>query len=447
MKPVAGVARELVLHPLPAVAFALPFLQQCAVQRSDDHEVGIHRRIRAARPSHEVPQAACAQGHVGRADDIPAALPRSQRAVIVLAAFCAQIIPHGIAASASAESEASHRLLRIAPENRITRLRRTQAKSVPVLNPVLRAWLGKIHHHALRRHRPGCVLPSLLPRGPRRREDLRKLRGVIPLHIERDFCKGVKRMIGGSARLAKLLRPEAELIRIHRVPRGDRSGGLVVLRLDQIARGQKIRRSLLQRRIERFRHSLQDARTLAGAQFVELRGDFAVRLHRVERCLPVRAADEESRERVVVALRDGVELVIVAARARDGHAEEGLRHHVEPVVHAVRLVLPDVHGRMHLLAEKPKAGADDGFVPARLGMQARTRHQIPRDVLGDKLIVTHIRIQRANHVVAVLKCIRNERLELVPARLRVAHKVEPVPRPAFAEMRRGEKAIHRLFEQ
>ena len=102
---------------------------------------------------------------------------------------------------------------------------------------------------------------------------------------------------------------------------------------------------------------------------------------------------------------------------------------------------------MNLFAEEPEAGADDGFISARLGMQARTRHQIPRDVLGDKLVVAHIRIQRANHVVPVLICIRNERLELVPARLRVAHKVEPVPRPAFAEMRRGEEAIHRLFEQ
>ena len=102
---------------------------------------------------------------------------------------------------------------------------------------------------------------------------------------------------------------------------------------------------------------------------------------------------------------------------------------------------------MHLFAEKPKAGADDGFVPARLGMQARTRHQIPRDVLGDKLVVAHIRIQRANHVVPVLIRIRNERLELMPARLSIAHKVEPVTRPAFAEMRRGEEAIHRRREQ
>ena len=246
------------------------------MQRPGDHKVGIHRRIRAARPAHKVPKAACAQCHVRRADDISAALPRSQRAVIVLVAFRRQIIPSGIAACTPADCEARQRLLRIASKNRIARLYRTLSKSVAILNPVLRAGLCKIHDDAFRRHRPGCVLPSLLPRGPRRRKDLRKLRGVVPLHLERDFCKGMKRMIGGSARLAKFLRPEAELIRIHRVPRSDRSGGLVVLRLDQIARGQKMRGGLLQRRIERFRHGLQDARTLARAEFVELSDDFAV---------------------------------------------------------------------------------------------------------------------------------------------------------------------------
>ena len=38
-------------------------------------------------------------------------------------------------------------------------------------------------------------------------------------------------------------------------------------------------------------------------------------------------------------------------------------------------------------------------------------------------------------VVAILPGIRNFRIKLVPACLGVTHEVEPVPRPAFAEVR------------
>ena len=49
----------------------------------------------------------------------------------------------------------------------------------------------------------------------------------------------------------------------------------------------------------------------------------------------LRAAREDPVQRIVIFRRDGVELVVVAARARHGQREEALRHHINAVVNQV----------------------------------------------------------------------------------------------------------------
>ena len=210
--------------------------------------------------------------------------------------------------------------------------------------------------------------------------------------------------------------------------------------------GDESCRQFLHARLERGGDLPGELGARRGAKLVKFHRDAPVRFKRLEARLPVAAADEEALQAVVIALRDGVELVVVAARARDGEAEERLGHHVEAVVHAVALVLPDVHGRMHFLTEKPEAGAEQRFIRAARA-QARLRHEVAGDMLGDELVVRHAVVQRADDVVAILPGVRNDRLPLMPARLRVAHEVQPVPRPALAEMRRRQQAIHDLRER
>src|SRR5256885_1805232 len=89
------------------------------------------------------------------------------------------------------------------------------------------------------------------------------------------------------------------------------------------------------------------------------RGSALASYKRDESRLPVGTADEEARERVIVRLRNRVELVVVASCATNGDAEERLAHHIKAIVHPVRLVLADVHGRMHFFAEEPEARAED----------------------------------------------------------------------------------------
>ena len=198
----------------------------------------------------------------------------------------------------------------------------------------------------------------------------------------------------------------------------------------------------LQAGTERAGGGLEQLALLVGAELRELGGDFAVRLHRGEGGLAIGAADEETGERVVVALRDGIELVVVATGAGDGHAEEGLGHHVEAVVHAVALVLANVHGGMDFLAKKPEAGAEDGFVTPGGGVEARLRHEVAGELFDDELIVRHVGVEGADDVVAVVVGVGDDGLELVAARLGVADEVEPVAGPALTEGGRGEERIN-----
>ena len=104
---------------------------------------------------------------------------------------------------------------------------------------------------------------------------------------------------------------------------------------------------------------------------------------------------------VVVLRGDRVELVVVAAGAGDGQAQEGLGEDVDLVVDAVRLVLADVDRRMRPLAEEEEAGAEDRLVEALGRVPARPVEQVAGDVLDDELVVGHVGVERADHVVAV----------------------------------------------
>ena len=61
---------------------------------------------------------------------------------------------------------------------------------------------------------------------------------------------------------------------------------------------------------------------MIGPKLFESFGDLAVLCLRIDANLPVAAAQREACQRVVVALRDRVELVIVTPRTGDRQAEE-----------------------------------------------------------------------------------------------------------------------------
>ena len=154
-------------------------------------------------------------------------------------------------------------------------------------------------------------------------------------------------------------------------------------------------------------------------------------------------AHEDAGQRVVVALRDGVEGVVVAAGAGECEPEHRLRHDVDLLVDDVHLELSPVAFIEPLGAEREKSGGDD--LPRLVG-----RPRMPEQVAGDlgleKVVVGHIVVEGRDHPVAVAPGMGIGEIRLLAARFGVAGDVEPVSGLALAEARRREQAIDHPLE-
>ena len=169
-----------------------------------------------------------------------------------------------------------------------------------------------------------------------------------------------------------------------------------------------------------------------GAECGEFARNFSVWLHRRESDLSVRRAENEPGESVVVALGNRVELVVVTTCTRDGESKKRLRQNIHLVVHALALVLQNVHGIVNLLAKECPTGGEHGFI-CSAGIEP-WGDDVAGDVFRDKAIVGQVGIEGASEVVAVPPRIRDDEVVLVTTRFRVADHVHPVSRPSFAKV-------------
>jgi len=156
---------------------------------------------------------------------------------------------------------------------------------------------------------------------------------------------------------------------------------------------------------------------------------------------------EHAVQRVVVGLADRVELVVVAARAGDRLAEEGLAEHVDLVVDEPDLLLERLGRQVAVEDEAVVRGADHGLVDAARCVDARRLQQVARDVLADQLVVGHVLVERADQVVAILIRVGDRRVAFGAVGVRVAHDVHPVPRPALAVGGRSEQPVDLALER
>ena len=169
-------------------------------------------------------------------------------------------------------------------------------------------------------------------------------------------------------------------------------------------------------------------------------GHAAVRRQRLERHLPIPGRHHRTGDRVVVGGGDGVELVVVASRASQREPEKRLAERVHAVVDPVGLVLADVDRRVDLLAEQPEAGTDDRLVAAG-GVEPRRLGEVAGDLLADKPVVGQVGVEGPHHPVAILPRVGDRVVELVPAGLRVADDVEPMPGEPLAVVWRREQTV------
>ena len=134
---------------------------------------------------------------------------------------------------------------------------------------------------------------------------------------------------------------------------------------------------------------------------------------------------EEREEPVVILLRDGIVLVVVAAGALHRQTKEGAGGRVN----AVGIVL---HAKL-LIHAAPFVGL--AMVPVEGRGQpllaARTRQQVARDLPDDEVIEAHVAVEGADHPVAPRPHVVRA-VGLIAVRVRVARHVQPLHRHPFA---------------
>ncbi len=145
-------------------------------------------------------------------------------------------------------------------------------------------------------------------------------------------------------------------------------------------------------------------------------------------------AVEEGEHRIVVALRDRVELVVVAARALHREAE----HRGPERVHAIDDVLGaellfDAAALVRLPVQSIEGRGDT--LLARGG-----RQEIAGELPGEELIVRQVVVERADDPVAIRRHVAVD-VGLVAVRVGVSREIEPVHRHPLAVRRRGQVVL------
>ena len=134
----------------------------------------------------------------------------------------------------------------------------------------------------------------------------------------------------------------------------------------------------------------------------------------------------------------------MASSAGNGEALKSLRQRVDLVFHNLRLLQRHVRCRRGNLHQPQEARSEGRLVDLHRGIESR-RQQIARHMLLHETVIRHIRIERADHVVAITPGLRDRVIAHIAARLAKAHQVQPVCGPVLAKLRALEKAVDEGF--
>ncbi len=170
-------------------------------------------------------------------------------------------------------------------------------------------------------------------------------------------------------------------------------------------------------------------------------GELIDHLLRCARILFIHGVVEDAGKRVVIGLRNGIVLVIVAAGAGDSQAHEAAGYGIDAVMPLISagdfvravVVIPG--------PEAQKAGAGE-HLGAVFGI-----HQVARELSFDEAIVRHIVVEGLDHPIAITIGVgvgaitSGERLETAVIVFAEAGDIEPLAAPALAIVGRGEETI------
>ena len=147
-------------------------------------------------------------------------------------------------------------------------------------------------------------------------------------------------------------------------------------------------------------------------------------------------AREVRRELVVLLLRDRIALVVVAAHAAHGKAEERAADDIDDAIEIIREGLLEIRHLVVPHAESIDPRRDEAVEVAVLELVAR-------ELLEHEAVVGHVLVERLDHPVAVLPRPALDAVALEAVGLGVAHQVEPVPSPLLAVVRARKQTIEK----
>ena len=154
-------------------------------------------------------------------------------------------------------------------------------------------------------------------------------------------------------------------------------------------------------------------------------------------------AGEDGLQRVVIGLRDRIELVIVAAGAMDRRAGEG-RHDIGDHVVAIEQSGPcflSIVSSTMLISELSSQGPAARNPKATVACGSSGIKHVAGHLLGDKAGVGLVVVERANQIIAIGPGVGPRAVLVVSVRFGKVHDVHPVPRPALAIKRAGQQPI------
>ena len=139
-------------------------------------------------------------------------------------------------------------------------------------------------------------------------------------------------------------------------------------------------------------------------------------------------ARENAGHGIVIFSGDGIELVIMTARAGNGNRHEGAGGHVELLVDKVHFELLRVAVVERLGAHGEEAGGN------ATGIGGLARQQVAGDLFLDKLVERLVRIECVDHVIAIAPRVREGGVAFHAIAFGIAGHVQPVAAPAFAKV-------------
>ncbi len=143
--------------------------------------------------------------------------------------------------------------------------------------------------------------------------------------------------------------------------------------------------------------------------------------------------------RVIVANRNRIKLMVVAASTSDRHPHHRSADRLHDFIHAISTSLS--FGGL-FATNGCRGNMRTGDKKSR---RLTHSHRIASDLLFDEQIVRLVIVEGLRHVVSIKPSILTVHIAFRAVRFGPANHIQPVLRPAFTKVGRSEQAIHKFF--